>query len=84
MGSWFSSAESKTDEKLVDTNGQVNNNIIIQEANDTHTQMIINEKLLYATYLLCLIEMFKVILYLVNAYKRHIKKKFEQSQKGKV
>lgn len=84
MGSWFSSAESKSEEKMVDTNGQVNNNIIIQEAHDTHAQVLINEKLLLATYVLCLIEIFKVVLYLISAYKKHVKKQYEQSQKGKV
>lgn len=76
MGSWFSSEETKIEEKTVDSTGHVNNNIIIQEARDTHTQMIANEKLLIATYVLCLMEIIKLTLYCVSAYKKCIKKKY--------
>lgn len=76
MGSWFSSEEVRTEEKTVDSNGHVNNNIIIQEARDTHSQMIINEKLLFATYVLCLMEVIKLVLYCVGAYNKFIKKKY--------
>lgn len=76
MGSGPSSEEVRVDEKTVDSNGQVNNNIVIQEARDTHTQMIINEKLLVATYILCLMELIKLLLYGISAYKKHVKNKY--------
>lgn len=53
MGIFGDSEENNSDEqKTIDANGNVNNNIIIREANDTHQQMLLNEKLLVATYLL--------------------------------
>lgn len=82
MGSWFSSDETKVEEKTIDTNGQVNNNIIIQEARDTHQQMILNEKLLTATYVLCLLEIVKFIMYCIGAYRRHIKNQYRNETKN--
>lgn len=79
MGSWFSKEEIKIDEKVVDTNGAINNNIILREVNDTHSQMLINQDLLYATYFLCLIEAIKLAIYLFNAYKKHVKKQYSRN-----
>lgn len=75
MGGWFSSEEKKVDEKMIDSNGHVNNNIIIQEAQDIHHQMVLDEKLLFATYILVLIGIIRLAIYLFNAYKRNLKKK---------
>lgn len=83
MGSWFSSEETKVEEKTIDSSGHVNNNIIIQEAKDTHHQMIINEKMLIATYALCFFETIKLLIYTTSAFKRYMKKKYERRQ-GKV
>lgn len=57
---WLYSSEEEVEVKTVDTTGTVNNNIIVQEARDTHSQMISNEKLLFATYLLVAAEALKL------------------------
>lgn len=81
MGS-SESSEVKTEQKFVDANGQVNNNIIIQEAKDTHAQMLLNGKLLYATYFLILIELLKLSLYSFCAYKKSLKRKYQKEKKS--
>lgn len=73
---WFGSSEEETEMKTVDSNGNVNNNIIIQEARDTHSQMLLNERLLYATYILVGAEMIKLGIYLYHSFKKTLKKKY--------
>lgn len=68
----FGSSEERVEEKTVDTSGHVNNNIIIQEAEDTHNQLILNEKIFYASCLLVIFEAIKLIVYIVGAYKRKL------------
>lgn len=73
-------SSSKEDEvNLVDTNGQVNNNIIIQEAKDTHEQLKMSESLLFATYFICVCELIKIFIYLLNAYNKKMKKRYQQN-----
>lgn len=76
---WFSSDEQNVDEKFVDSTGHVNTNIIIQEANDTHTQAMLSEKLLVATYVLVAIETIKLTICCYNMWKRKITKKFNRN-----
>lgn len=76
---WFGSEEEEIEMKTVDTNGNVNNNIIIQEARDTHHQMLIGEKLLWATYALVAAEIIKLGVYLYHSFKKTIKKKYQPS-----
>lgn len=73
---WFSSSEETNEENLVDSNGHVNNNIVIQEARDTHTQAALSEKLLFATYILVGLEMVKLTICCYNMWRRQIKKKY--------
>lgn len=75
----FSSSEEKIDEKMVDSNGHVNNNIIIQEAEDTHLQAALSEKLLFCTYILVLLEIVKLTICLYTTWKRHMKKKYNRN-----
>lgn len=73
----FGSSEESVETKAIDTNGQVNNNIIIiQEAKDTHSQMVLSEQLRFGTYILIGFEVIKVSICLFSAYRRHIKKKY--------
>lgn len=67
---WFGSSEENIESKTVDSNGNINNNIILQEASDTHHQMLTNEKLLVATYLLVLAELLKLALYVFGSLRR--------------
>lgn len=73
---WFSSSEENFEEKTVDSTGHVNNNIIIQEAKDTHEQVLINEKMMLATYLLVFAEVVKLCIYLYTQWRSNIKKKY--------
>lgn len=80
---WFSSSEERTEEKAIDSTGQVNNNIIIQEAKDTHSQMLANEKLLVATYILVFFEIIKLGVYIYINFKKGLKKKYNTAQQNK-
>lgn len=75
MGS-SESTEQKFEEKAVDTMGHVNNNIIIQEAKDTHQQMLTNERLLFATYMLIVFEIIKLVIYMYTQCRGKLKKKY--------
>lgn len=77
---FFGSSEEENEVKTVDSNGNVNNNIIIQEAKDVHKQMLSNEQLLYGTYFLCFAEIIKIIIYLYNSYQKKLKKKYLNQQ----
>lgn len=76
MGLFASSEEIENETKNVDTNGNVNNNIIISEARDTHSQLIVNEKLLFATCCQLAMEITKLVLYGITHYKKAIKKRY--------
>lgn len=76
MGS-SSSSEEDTEIKTVDSTGPVNNNIILQrEARDTHSQMILNQKILFVGCIMVLFEIIKLAIYLVNSYKKRVKKAY--------
>lgn len=77
---WFSSSEEVVEENVVDSNGHVNNNIVIQEAKDTHTQAALSERLLVATYILVGLEVAKLTICFFNMWKRQIKKKYNKEQ----
>lgn len=72
----FSSEEVKVDEKLIDTNGQVNNNIIIGKAKDTHECMLLDQKIFIILCLLFFVEIIKLAVQIVVAYNKFIKKKY--------
>lgn len=73
---WFGSSEENNEEKMIDSSGHVNTNIIIQEAKDTHYQAILSEKLVYGTYILIALEVAKLTLCFYNTWKRQMKKKY--------
>lgn len=74
---WFGSSEENTEVKTVDSNGNINHNVIIQEARDTHDQMLINGKMLFATYILVIAELLKLAIYIFNSYRKTLKKKYQ-------
>lgn len=76
---WFDSSEESKEEKMVDSNGQVNNNIIIQEAKDTHHQVGLSEKLVTGTYIIIGIEILKLIICLYTVWRRQMKKKYNNA-----
>lgn len=75
---FFGSSEENVEQKTVDSTGHDNNNIIIQEAKDTHDQVRLNEKVLYTMYFMCTIEVFKLGVYLFLKFKKNLKKKYNQ------
>lgn len=75
----FGSSEENLDQKVVDITGQVNNNIVIQEAKDTHEQVKINERMITTMYLMCIIEMIKLGVYIYHRFKKSLKKKYNQN-----
>lgn len=81
---WFDSSEEASETKTVDTNGNVNNNIIIQEAKDTHLQMLASERLLFATYILVAAEGIKLFIFLFGQLKRTWKKKYSKDRPTRV
>lgn len=76
MGWFTSSEEIDLDVKTIDSNGHVNNNIVIQEARDIHDQLDSSKHLLIATYFLCAIEFMKLALYVFKSFKKTLKKKY--------
>lgn len=82
MGSGSSSEQ--TEVKAIDSNGQVNNNIIIQEARDTHDQKMLSEKLVIGTYILIGLEVFKIAFCLFSAYRRHMKNHYQKKDDTKA
>lgn len=77
---WFGPDEVTNEENLVDTHGHVNNNIIIQEAKDTHLQTAITEQLLVVTYIMMAIEILKLAICSYNAWRKQIKRKYNKDQ----
>lgn len=73
---WFDSSEEQIEQKMVDSNGQVNNNIIIQEAKDVHEQLRLNEKLLTVMYTMFGIELLRLGMYIYFKFIKSIKKKY--------
>lgn len=73
---WFSPDVETNEENLVDSSGHVNNNIIIQEAKDTHLQTAISEQLLIATYAMIAIEILKLAICSYNVWRKRIKRKY--------
>lgn len=74
----FGSSEESIETKTVDSNGQVNNNIIIQEARDVHSQMMLSEKLVFGTYVLIGLEIVKISICVFSTFKRYMKKKYQE------
>lgn len=75
----FGSSEENVEQKVVDSTGQVNNNIVVQTAHDTHHQLMTSEKLLMATYVIIGIEIVKLIIRSYGALKRKIKKRYQDA-----
>lgn len=75
----FGSSEENIEQKAIESNGQVNNNIIIQEAKDVHEQLKLNERLLNMSYIICAIEILKLAMYMYCKFTKKIKKKYDKT-----
>lgn len=65
-------------EERINSAGHVNTNVIIQEARDTHTQMLYGEKMYYLTLALVGFGTVKLAVFLFNAYTGRIKKLYNR------
>lgn len=70
MGSWFSSNEAK--ETKLETSGEINNNVIIQDTVTVH-----NNEIIILLYIIAILKMAEFIIYIYNQYMKTIKKKYE-------
>lgn len=75
----FGSSEEHIEEKLIDTTGQVNNNIVIQEAKDVHEQLKTNENTFIVLCVMCSIEVIRLGLYLYYKLRKNIKKQYNNN-----
>lgn len=71
-----SSSEENIEDNGIDSLGHVNNNVIVQTAADTHTQVGLHERLLMATYILVMAELTKLAIYVYTQWRSKIKKKY--------
>lgn len=71
--------DSDEETKMVDSNGQVNNNIIIQEAADIHDQTRNSERVLSVMYIMVVLEAIKICIYIYNSFVRRMKKKYRNN-----
>lgn len=78
----FGSSEENTEVKTIDSSGHVNNNIIIREADDIHSQLDVSSKLLFATYVLIIIEILKLLILSFSGIKRKWKKKYSRNNEA--
>lgn len=75
-----SSSEESNENRMVDSMGQVNNNVIVQAVHDTHATVQLNERMLQVAYTLVAIETIKLLLYLFCAYKKTLKKRYREGR----
>lgn len=68
--------QSKEEVKAVDTNGNVNNNVIIEETK--HNEIFI------LLLIICIIKLIEVIVFLYKTHKKMLKKKYQIPDTSKV
>lgn len=75
MGSGQSQQETKT----IESSGQVNNNVVIQETEDVYSM-----ELVILLSLLCALKILEIGIFLYNKYKQQMKKKYSQAARINV
>lgn len=65
------SSDSKEETKTVDSNGNVNNNIVIQDPVPIHSKDIS-----VVLYIICAIKIFELIIFLYKFHSKNLKKKY--------
>lgn len=71
--------DSKQEAKTIDSNGQVNNNIVIQEAKDIHQQTEHFQQMLIIMYIRCFLEVIKICIYIYNCHLKKLKKRYQNN-----
>lgn len=69
------SSESKEESKVIDSNGQVNNNIVLTESVD-----IKNLEIVVLLYIICIVKFLEFIVFVYKCHQKHIKKKYRNQQ----
>lgn len=81
---WFGSSEEETEIKNVDTTGQVNNNVVIQNARDNHHQVLLDEKILFATHLLVAMKVLEMLIYAFHSLRKAFKRRYSKKNDSSV
>lgn len=76
----FGDSSEENNVKTIDTNGQVNNNIIIREADDIHEQLKLNQTAVTLMYVTCVVQLLKFGMYIYCKFVGKMKKKYSSDQ----
>lgn len=68
------SSESKEEIKAVDTNGNVNNNVVIHEPVPIH-----NAEMMVLLYILCIVKIIQFIFFVYTYHVKRLKKRYTKS-----
>lgn len=71
MGNWFSTPNSET--KMVDTDGEVNNNVVIQGATIDY-----GFEIMVLTSIICALKIFELVIYVYKRHTKFVQRKFER------
>lgn len=82
MGIFGGSSEEINNQKQIDATGNINNNVIIQEAHDVHEQLKLNEKVVNLMYAMCALEIIKFGMYIYCKFIRKMKKKYSGNSRN--
>lgn len=75
MGSWFSKNEEI--KKTVESTGQVNNNVIVEDSVTIH-----NTEIIILLYIIAIVKAIEFIVFLYNAHTKRLKRKYGQNLPG--
>ena len=69
--------ESKDETKTVDSNGNVNNNVVIQEQNSSNS---FEMKILL--YIVCIIKIIELLIFIYKFHRKNLKRKYTNPNKN--
>lgn len=73
------SSQSQQETKTIESSGQVNNNVVIQETEDVYSM-----ELVILLSLLCALKILEMGIFLYNKYKQQMKRKYTQAARINV
>lgn len=68
--------DSKEETKAVDSNGNVNNNVVIQEPNSKNSDIKI------VLYIICGIKIIELLIFIYKFHRKNLKRKYISANKG--
>lgn len=75
MGSWFSKNEEI--HKTVESTGQVNNNVIVEDSVTIH-----NTEIIILLYVIAIVKVFEFVVYLYSTHTKRMKRKYQNQSKS--